>query len=348
MNLRYEDEYLMIRRLIYWLLVAAFIWLVASRIGEISDFSHILAQGHFQWVLVAVALQLFHYFVASVSYRSAFTTVGVQSRVRDLFPLVFGSMFVNVVAPAGGASGAALFVDHAARNGQSTARTAAGVLLQLITSLVAFVVVLTAGLAYLGVHHKLESFQVVAAFILILAILIMAGALLLAMKRPVLLRRVLSGLQVLVNSVAGRIKKVSLLSDEWIEQHVSDFIEAGAAMAARPSGLAMTLGILLFAHIVSISVLYTLFLAFSQAIPIGSLVAGYAIGILFLIVSVTPQGVGIVEGVMPLAFGSLGVPNGIATLTVLAFRGLTFWLPLVLGFLLLRRMKIFHLEKAAD
>lgn len=332
----------MIRRLAYWFLMAAFIALVATRFNEFSDFSHILERGQYQWVLVAVVLQVFHYLVSSASYQSSFTIVGVHTRLRDLFPLLFGSIFVNVVAPAGGASGAALFVDHAARSGQSPARTAAGVFVQLITSMIAVAVVITAGLAYLGFQDRLETYDLVAALFFVLSTGFLAGLLLLTIKRPLMLRFVLFKIQKFINAVSRRIKHVTLVSDEKIEQHLGDFTNAGAAITASPARLAMTIGTLLFAHLINLAVLYSLFLAFRESISVGSLLAGYSVGILFLIVSLTPQGIGVVEGIMPVVFKSLGVPTGVATLTVLAFRGLSLWLPLIFGFFLLRWIKTFR------
>jgi uncharacterized membrane protein YbhN (UPF0104 family) len=84
-----------------------------------------------------------------------------------------------------------------------------------------------------------------------------------------------------------------------------------------------------------------LFLAFHQTIELGPLVAGYAMGILFWNVSPVPQGIGVVEGVMALVYASLGIHRTMAVLVVLAFRGLNFWLPMLVGFFLLRRVKIF-------
>lgn len=335
------------RRWIYWLLFAAFIWLVASRFNEFTIFSQTLAHGRLLWVAVAVALQVLQYAVSSASYRTAFTTVGVESRMRDLFPLLFGAICINVIAPTGGASGAALFVDNAARRGQSPTKAAAGILLQLVVSMIAFMLVLIAGLVYLATRQGLQAYHVAAAAILVISILVESGVLFLALRHPDLLRRAFDWAQRAVNAVMMRVRHVSLLSDEWVEERVTEFGEAAAAIAANPRGLLYTLGALLFAHVVNIAGLYTLFLAFSQSISIGSLVAGYAVGILFLIVSVTPQGIGVVEGVMPLVFNSLGVPHGISTVTVLAFRGLSFWLPLVVGFLLLRWTGVFRAQKTA-
>ena len=330
------------RRWIYWLLVIAFIWLVVNHFHEFADFSHTLARGHLLWILVAVTLQILHYLISSTSYRTAFNTVGIDSRLRDLFPLLFSAIFLNVVAPTGGASGAALFVGHAARNGQSPTKATAGLLLQLIVSMMAFMTILTAGMVYLGIEHGLQLYQVGAALILVLMVALGSGFLVIAMRRPALLRSILAWIQGTVNRLYGRIKPTVLLSDEWVEDHATEFIEAAEAITTHPRSLIYTLGFLLFAHVINLAVLYTLFLAFSQTIQVGTLVAGYAVGILFLIVSITPQGIGVVEGVMPLVFNSMGVPNGVSALTVLAFRGLSFWLPLVVGFLLLRWSGVFR------
>ena len=67
--------------------------------------------------------------------------------------VMFTSLFMNVAAPSGGASGAALFVNDVARRGQSAARAAAGTLLVLIVNLVAFSLVLAVGMAYLFVQQ---------------------------------------------------------------------------------------------------------------------------------------------------------------------------------------------------
>jgi uncharacterized protein (TIRG00374 family) len=69
---------------------------------------------------------------------------------------------------------------------------------------------------------------------------------------------------------------------------------------------------------------------------VGTLVAGFSIGFLFTIVSPTPSGIGVVEGAMTLGLASLGVPLAEATVVTLAYRGLTFWLPFIYGFVTLR------------
>ena len=129
------------RRWFFWLLIIAFLWVVISRFTEIEKLIQTLAQGQWQWVLVAALLQVVYYIVFSALYQASFHTVEVESRVRDLLPVTLGSIFVHVVAPSGGASGIALFVDDAVRRGQSAARATAGILLVQIAEYVTFTLV---------------------------------------------------------------------------------------------------------------------------------------------------------------------------------------------------------------
>jgi uncharacterized protein (TIRG00374 family) len=80
-----------------------------------------------------------------------------------------------------------------------------------------------------------------------------------------------------------------------------------------------------------ISILMVCFLSFSVPFTAGTIIGGFSIAYLFLIVSPTPSGIGIVEGIMPLALSSLRVPWSQAVIITLAYRGITFWVPLGVG-----------------
>ena len=75
-----------------------------------------------------------------------------------------------------------------------------------------------------------------------------------------------------------------------------------------------------------------------HAVLEGMIIGGFAISYLFLIVSPTPSGIGIVEGIMPLALSSLRVPWSQAVIITLAYRGITFWFPLGAGALAFRAL----------
>jgi len=47
---------------------------------------------------------------------------------------------------------------------------------------------------------------------------------------------------------------------------------------------------------------------------------------------IVPGGIGVIESTMTGIYTSLGVPSSITVVVVLAYRVLSFWLPLLLGF----------------
>lgn len=330
------------RQGLFWLLIIGFIWLSVSRLTEIQKLTDTLAQGRWQWVAVAALLQLLYYLVFTSLYRAAFATVEVQSRLRDLLPVTFASIFINVVAPSAGASGAALFVDDAARRGQSAARAAVGTILVLIADYSAFGFILMTGMLFLFLQHDLKAYEVIGAVALLVLAGGLTGLLLLGLWQPEHLQGLLNRIQHGVNRAGSWFRRPALLADNWSEQNAADFTAAAQAIAAHPAHLARTLAIAQVAHFVNLASLYVLFRAFQQPVQFGPLVAGYSMLILFLIVSPTPMGIGVVEGVTPLVLISLGIPAAAATVVTLAFRGLSFWLPLLIGFILLQRVKTFR------
>ncbi len=333
------------RRWIFGLLVVAFVWVVVSRFAQIKEFRDTLAQGRWQFVLLAGLSQIIYFVVFSASYQAAFATVGVRSRVRDLLPVTLSSLFINVVAPSGGMAGAALFIDDLGQLGQPKAHITIGAFLQLIADYLSFLLVLLVGLVYLFTQHDLKTYEVIASLILVALTLGLAGIPALSLWHPAYLHRLMTWFQGLANRLAGRLKRGDWFSQDWAERTAAEFSEAAAAAAERPWYLFRTIGIALAAHLMNIVTLDLVFQAFRQPIDLWPLVAGYAIAILFLIVSITPQGIGVVEGVLTLTLTSMGISPAVSASIALVFRGITFWLPLVLGFLLLQRVKTFGAEE---
>jgi phosphatidylglycerol lysyltransferase len=329
------------KRWIFLVLIVLFLWVVISRFTELKQLETTLAGGQWSWVLAAIFSQIVFYIVCTASYQAAFFTVGIATRSRDLIPVVLGSLFVNVVVPSGGVGGAALFADDLSRRGKSAAKTAAGLLLQLAADYAALIILLIPGFVFLFSQRDLKSYEVVAGFILILATVGLTFALLLGIWKPEWLRRLFGWSQRTANWLFGRLQRTLTLGDEWAQKNADEFNQASAAIATNPSGLMRTVGILLVSHVLHITTLYLLFRAFNQPIGLGALIAGYAIGMLFWIITPTPQGIGIVEGVMALTFTSLDIPTAVGATVTLAFRGLTLWLPMLLGFFAVQRMRNF-------
>lgn len=329
------------RRWILLALTVLFLWVVVSRFTELEQLKNTLRQG--QWILLFAALvsQAIYFIVFTASYQAAFATLDIHTRTRDLIPVTLGALFVNMVVPAGIAGGTALFAQDLARRGKPATRTATGVLLQLIADFSAFCFILVPGLIYLFFEHDLKAYEIAAAIILLLMTVGLSTILLLGIWKPIWLHRIFDLFQRAANRLSERLRHSAILSEDWAQKNAEEFNRAAMAVTGHPSRLIRTIGVALLAHLLDITTLYILFRAFNQPIGLSTLIAGYAMGILFWIVSITPQGIGVVEGVMALTFTSLGISGAVATTVVLAFRGLTFWIPMLLGFLAVQRMRMF-------
>ena len=336
------------KQLLFWLLVAAFAWLLGNHLAELEQLGQTLRQGRWSWVLAALLLQLAYAVVFSLLYAVAFAVVEIKSRVVSLLPLVFASLFVGATTPMGGAAGVALFVDDATRQGEPLGKATAAVLLAQVSHLGVFCLILGAGLLELLLSQRLVAFELAMGGVMLVYAGALAGALALGFYRPGWLWRTLHRLQRAVNHVGGWFGQPALLEDEWAARHSDDFATAAREMRHSPTGLLQAILLALLAHMISLITLAALFKAFRVQPSLGLVVAGYTLTILFTIISPTPYGVGIVEVLLPAVYTSLGLPPAEAALITFAFRGATFWLPFFLGFLLLRWLHLFRPATPAE
>lgn len=329
------------RRWLFWFLVLLAVWLVIGRIASFSKLGAVLGRGDWGWVALAAALQAASYVMYATLYWVAFATVHVGARVLELVPVVFSSVFVNLALPSGGASGVALFIDNASRRGQSPGRAAAGVLLVLVVDFSVFTVLLGLGMANLALIGQLHPYDITAAGILLALIGGLSLTLLLGLWQPTALLQILKWSQRKINRIAGWFNRPGLLAEDWAAVHAMDFSAASVAIAQEPRRLIGAFMVAMIAHMVNLASLYVLFPAFYGQVDIGLVLAGYAIGNLFWIVSITPQGTGVVETVMTVVYTSLGIPVADAAAIVLVYRGLSFWLPFAVGSVMLPRLRVF-------
>lgn len=310
-------------RWLFWIIVAAFLWLMVGHLTEIEKATLPLIQGQPEWMLLAAVLQVLYYAAFAAIFKAAFFTVEIRSKVLDLIPVTLGALFINVIAPTWGMAGAALYVDDASHRGESPARATAGTLLAQTADFSAFAIILAGGVAYLSMRHRLQSYEIAGvAFLMVISLGLI---LILGLWRPMLLLKLLGLAEKGMNRLAKKVRRTAFFPDGWAVRNAYDFSNAAGAIRAHPERLALTLGLALMAHLINIFSLYALFIGFHQQIGFGPLVAGYSMGILFWNISPVPQGIGVVEGIMALVYTSLGIHGVIATLIVLAFRALNFW-----------------------
>jgi uncharacterized protein (TIRG00374 family) len=322
-----------------WLLLAVFvgvtIWVI-SRFTGIKDLGAAMSQAHWPWLVVGVVVHMAYFIMYAKLYQLSFDVVGVKSNTWGLLPVMFSALFANTIVPSGGTAGGAIFIADAARRGQSGARAAVGTLLVMLIDLATLVPFLAYGLAFLSVNLQLHAYDLITSAMFVSFIVLLVAGLILAHHEPGWLRRVLGWIRRAANRVGGLFKHPDLVGEDWPDKNAQDLAAAAGAISEYPDKLAWALGWAILMHIVNLGGLWALFLAFRQPIQLGALVAGFAMGIVFFVINVLPQGVAAVEGIMALVFTSVGIPSDTTVAVVLSFRAVNFYLPIIFGFFLLQ------------
>jgi len=314
--------------ILVFFLGAAFVYL---SFGEIETILSTLQNGKIGFILLAFIIQCVWFLVSGLTYLSLYRTLGSDGSIYNFSLMAVAATFVNTVAPSGGMGGMAVFISNANRNNQSPGKATVVGVLYLFIDYIAFLTILTIALILLFRRNDLQSTEIIASSVIV-AIEVALGILLyLGSKSAESLGNALAWMARLVNRVA----RPFIHRDYLRESKAYVFArEMAADLKSLPERSRSLIRPVIFAFVnksLMMGVLAVSFLAFQVPLSAGTIIGGFAISYLFLIVSPTPSGIGIVEGIMPLALASLRVPWSQAVIITLAYRGITFWFPLGIG-----------------
>ncbi len=324
------------RRFLTALILLLAIYLVISRFTEVQQIVQTVQLGEWWWLGLGLLLQLGWLTNIALLYRAVYRLLGMEGTLAQLLPLAVTSNFVNTAAPTGGVGGMAIFITDANQRGFSPARVTIAGVLYLLFDYFGFLCVLALGLVVLFVHNNLTWPEIVASVILLASATFLAGLFALGISSPRGLESLLIRAARTVNWLLHPVLRRPYLSEARASEFASEAATGLAALRTDWREYLLPAGLSLLGKAILIGILYMCCLAFQVRAEPDTLVAGFCIAYLFTIVSPTPSGIGVVEGAMTIGLSSLGVPLGAATVITLAYRGLTFWLPFVYGFIGLR------------
>lgn len=331
------------RKLLYPILIGVLIFFLVKNWHEFADLIKVLHSGSWLLILAAIFFQILYYVFFAATYQMGMVAVGIPYKLREMIPVILSQQVVNIVTGGAGMVGTMLLIDDARRRSAThVLRGVAGYLLGLMCDYTGIMIALVFGFGYVFWRRDLPSYQVIATSILLGVIILINLAFVLAATKPRVLASILHTLTWVIDRVRRVFHRSAKSLSEWVESVITEFKSATETMRSNPGKVRELIFFALFSHLVNITCLQLLFLAFGQPVDIGTLVAGYAVGKLFLVISITPQGLGVVEGAMTLVFAKLGIPTPTAVVVVLAFRGMNLWLPVVVGAFTLRRVRGFH------
>ena len=326
------------RKLIFGVALLLAVIFIFSRMAELQNIIGTLERGEWYFLAPAFVLQVVWLLVAGLSYKILYRVLMLPEKFQQLFRMSAASTFLNVVAPTGGMSGLTIFLEDARKNNYSSARVLVAAALFILFDFFGFLVVLTFGLVILARRDDLTWPILSASIMLAVGSAGLGGLLYLGMRSGKLLGRILSWLSLRANSLLRPFMHREYFEPTKVYDFAVEIGEGLRTIRTKPKDAGLLLVIAIISKSLLIGVLLMMFLAFNVSLSPGTLIAGFSIGYLFLIVSPTPSGIGFVEGALTLALNSLYVPLADAAVIVVAYRGITLWLPILIGLVAFRSL----------
>ena len=305
--------------------------LVALSFGELENTVATLQKAHFRYMFLALALEAVWMVNVGMTYQAIYRLLGVEEDRDRLTLVAAASNFVNIVAPTGGVGGIAIFANDARLRGHPSGKATLAGALFLLFDQAAFLIVLALGWIVLIRRNDLNAGEISASLLLLAIACIFAFLLYLGYRSADALGNVLAHIAHIINRITYPFIHRDYLHEDRAHAFASEAAEGLSSLPERPKYLIVPLLHALLNKALLISILICSFLSFDVTFSAGTIIAGWAIGYLFLIVSPTPNGIGVVEGLMPLTLSSLRVPYEAAVVVTLAYRAVTFWVLLAVG-----------------
>jgi uncharacterized protein (TIRG00374 family) len=316
-------------------LFLGFIFVVA-KLTEIQSIAETLQRGIWWFLGLALIVEFLWFLNCGASFRAIYRAMGIQEQLGTLSLIVSAANFVNIVAPSAGVSGLAIFISEAHRRDYSPARAAIAGVLFLFFDYLGLIGILLVGLIILIRRNDLTLVVILASVALVGLAMLFAFLLNLGMQSAIALGNALAKMAHIINRILHPFIHREYLSEVRAHEFAHDAAEGLIKMRSEPKTMLMPLFLALTNKTALIIILTLVFLAFKIPISIGTIIACFSIGYLFVIISPTPAGIGVVEGALTLALTSMYISLEDAAVITLSYRGITFWIPLLFGMISLR------------
>lgn len=316
-------------------IVLAFIFFSGDSLVKLVD---TIKQGTPFFIIAAVVAQLCKYLAQGRGFQACFNTVNGHISYRTGLSLVFGTFFMNTVAPSMNLAGTSLVMATATRNGMQAGKgTTAALLMQLsidsgfvIIMLTTFgVLTFTVGLQPGWLALGLVAVALVGGLVFVIAV----GGL-----KPQLVLKVLRPFVKLADKILAKFKKPAI--DESVERTIHNFSSAAHLITKNPRKTVQSFLWTTLSSICEMSCFVLVGFAFGVHHP-EALICGYVVATLFAMISFVPQGVGVVEAAVTVAFALFGIDSATGLAVVIVYRGIVFWLPFLVGAVVIQRIKAF-------
>lgn len=313
-----------------------------ANIDFLTSFVQTMATGSLVPIIVAIILMVARHLVQALSYDAAFDAVGHATGFMHNVVLIFSLVFINTFCLFSGATGVAFIIDDAHREGLDAGQSTGGAILSQIGYFAAVFVISVLGFITMFISGHTNTTFVIGGLALAFVLLALSSLFFLGHHKPKALYVLFNFLEKPINKVGGIFKKH--LKENWGDNTAKSFVDTSNLLAENPKGTAITVGYASLSAILNMACLVAIGYAFGFE-NVEGLVAAFAVAAISVILSPTPQGVGVVEAAIIAILSIYGCPIGASTAIALVYRGIMFWIPFAIGAVMLSQSGFFHSKK---
>lgn len=279
---------------------------------------HLLSQLEPFWLILALLLELGSWVAYAASLRILLRG-GV--RLMHLVRLVLATTGLSHVFPGGAAGGAGLGYELLTSEGIPGSEAGIVLATEAIGSAVVLNILLLLALLITIPLAGLHPVYVVVALLGLVALLLLAALLLLFT----------AGEESAVRAVRALGRYLPRLGEDHAEKLVRQIGDAVTALATEHRRVRMAALWSALNWLLDAGALWCCFAALGHFLNPVELFAAYGIANVLAVIPITPGGLGIIEASAAGLIVSFGTPSTVATLGVLGWRLMNFWLPIPLG-----------------
>jgi Mg2+-importing ATPase len=314
-----------------WMVGAAVLGVViatALHVAEEREFARLLERANLWWLWAAALLQAATYAAQAEVFRGAPRAAGIALPSRWLYGLSLSKLFLDQALPSGGVSSTVVVSQALAGRGVPRAAVAACAVINIASYHAAYVALLVVALAITaGLGHG-------SVLVVLVSVLFVAFAI---------------GVTVAVLTLAGRdTRPPRRLARLPIVAGVIGFLndaDPSLTRDARLLGGALAWQATIF--LLDTATMWVILRSVAAPAPPGAVFASFMISSLFRTMGIVPGGLGTYEATSVLTLKMLGVPVAAALSATLIFRGFSFWLPMIPGLWVSRRLGGGHRDPRA-
>ncbi len=315
---------------------------LVSNADFISQFVSTLQTGATIPLIVSIVIMLARHFVQAASYDAAFEAVGYKTGFWHNVILIFNLVFINTFCLFSGATGVAFIIDDAHRRGADIGTSTSGAILSQIGYFAAVLVISVIGFTTMMVSGTMNIMFLIGGLLLAGTLLALSSMFFIGYYKPDALYSTFAVFEYALNGMMAPFKKH--LRAAWGSSTADSIIKSARILAHNPFGAFTTIAYAAFSAILNMACLVAIGYAFGfgHVVP---LVAAFAVAAISVILSPTPQGVGVVEAAITVILTAHGCSISVATAIALVYRGIMFWIPFCIGAVLLSQSGFFKEKK---